>query len=116
MEKIAQIEIKVIDNAYCSIHMSGEVDINNLDELEKAVAPMIEKKSIKAFVIDCSNLEFIDSKIVGYIAYLHTTLNHSGRTLTIANTNETINDILTLVGLTTIIPAFESVDEAIQSL
>ena len=116
MESIAQIEIKIIDNLYCLIHLSGEVDINNLDELEKAVAPMIEKKSIKAFVIDCSDLKFIDSKIVGYIAYLHTTLNRSGRKLAIANTNETINDILILVGLTTIIPVFDSAEEAIQSL
>ena len=116
MEKTAQIEIKTVDSSYCSIHMSGEVDVSNLDELEKAVNPMVEKKSVKGFVIDCTGLEFIDSKIVGYIAYLHTTLNHSERKLVIANMNETINDILTLVGLTTIVPAFPSAEEAINSL
>lgn len=100
----------------CIIHMAGEVDVTALPELESVAKPILENADIKNFVLDFKELLFIDSKIVGFMAYLYTTLMHSHRKLIFAAANETVNDILTLVGLTGIIPSFASVDEVISKL
>lgn len=116
METIASIEIKTIGRHFGVIHLAGEVDVNRLSELEKAVTPLLNQATVKILILDCDGLEFIDSKVVGYIAYLHTTLSKSQRQLAVAHVNETINDILTLVGLNAIIPFYDSVEVAIETL
>ena len=115
MPTIATITPEAKGNAYI-IHMAGEIDISNLPDLEGAMKPLLDNKDIKAFILDCSELMFIDSKVVGYFAYLHTTLSHSERKLMIAAPNETVKDILTLVGLHTIVPHFATIDEAVNQL
>ena len=112
----AQITSEAIKNNLYVIHLSGEIDINSLPDLENTVKPIIEKEDIQGIVLDCKELTFIDSKIVGFIAYLYTNLSNAKRKLIITGANETINDILTLVGLTAIVPNFSSIDEAINQL
>lgn len=110
-----KITTEAKDNAYI-VHMVGEIDISNLSDLESVIKPIIDNADAKALILDCTGLMFIDSKVVGYIAYLSTTFGHSERKLLIASANETINDILTLVGLTTIVQQFTTVDEALANI
>jgi len=111
----AQITTETKNNAYI-VHISGEIDISNLSSLESIIKPIIDDTNIKAIVLDCKNLMFIDSKVVGYFAYIYTALNHSNRKIMIVAANEIINDILTLVGLTAIIPQFTTIEESLQNL
>jgi anti-anti-sigma factor len=115
MPTTVQITPEAKENTYI-IHLSGEIDITNLPEFESVMKPLLQNTNIQNFILDFNGLMFIDSKVVGYLAYLHTTLTHSKRKLIFSATNETINDILTLVGLTTIVPQFATVDEAFNSL
>lgn len=112
----AKIETKVENNNICVVHIVGEVDSGNLPELEGVLKPIIDDVKIKHIVFNCNDLIFIDSKVVGYIAYLHTTLSNVSRFIAFAQTNETINDILMLVGLTTIIPQFNTTEDALSNL
>ena len=100
----------------CLVHLNGEIDVSYLPDLENVVKPLLENAYYQAFVLDCENLLFIDSKIVGFMAYLYTTLTKNNRKLFIADTNETINDILTLVGLKTLIPYYDSAEEALKNI
>jgi anti-anti-sigma factor len=115
MSTTVQITTEAKDNAYI-IHMIGEIDVSNLSDLESIIKPIIDNANVKAIILDCKDLLFIDSKVVGYIAYLSTTFGHSERKLLIASANETINDILTLVGLTAIVPQFSTIDEALVNI
>jgi len=115
MLKEPKITPEARGNTYI-IHLEGEIDVAALPQLESAMKPLVENVSINVFVLDCANLMFIDSKVVGYMAYLYTTLSHAQRKLMFAATNETINDILTLVGLTSIIPSFATVDKALTAV
>ena len=111
MDNAPHSELQV-HTSYLFLHLSGEVDVDYLPTLEKQMeAPL--KKVFQLLIIDCQNLEFIDSKIVGYMAYLYTTLAKSKKNIVFLNVNETVNDILTLVGLTSIIPLFNSREEAL---
>jgi len=112
----AQITSEAVQNNLYVIHLSGEVDINYFSDLENTAKPILEKENIQGIILDCKELTFIDSKIVGFIAYLYTNLSKTGRKLVITGANETINDILTLVGLTAIVPSFPSVDQALDQL
>lgn len=98
------------------IHLTGEIDVTILPQLEAAIKPLLADTNIQAFILDCANLMFIDSKVVGYMAYLYTTLTHSQRKFMFAAQNETVNDILTLVGLTSIVSSFKTVDEALSNI
>ena len=115
MSTTAQITTKAKENAYV-VHMKGEIDVTNLPDLEVAVKPIVDNADVKILILDCKDLVFIDSKVVGYFAYLYSTLSHSERKILITAANETINDILTLVGLTAIIPQFLTIDDALQNL
>lgn len=46
-----------------TVWISGELDIANIDELEQAVAPIIERKP-ERLVVDVSELRFADSSAI----------------------------------------------------
>lgn len=100
----------------CVIHMEGSIDGNNLDKLESVVEPLLKDPNNRIFIMDFKGLQFIDSRVVGYITFLYTTLNHSGRILALISPTEAVDDTLTLVGLKNLIPTFSSIDEAIKKL
>ena len=115
MSTVAQISQELKGTTYV-IHMIGEIDVSNLPELEGTVNPLASDTSANSFILDCNGLEFIDSKVVGYMAYLYSTLSRSQKKLMIVGANSTISDILTLVGLNSIIPIFPTTEEALKSL
>jgi anti-anti-sigma factor len=115
MPTAAKITSEAKGNAYV-IHLEGEIDVSILSQMETAIKPLLADINIQAFILDCKNLMFIDSKVVGYMAYLYTTLTHSQRKFMFAAPNETVNDILTLVGLTSIVSSFKTVDEALSNI
>jgi anti-anti-sigma factor len=116
MQNISQISQEALGNDYYAIHLTGEIDVNYLPQLENTLKPITEMTQLKGIILDCKKLVFIDSKIVGFIVYLYTRLSRSNQKLVIAETNETINDIMTLVGLTTIIKFTPTLDEAVKQL
>jgi anti-anti-sigma factor len=97
------------------VHLKGEIDVSYLPELESNARPLLENASYTTIIFDCENLLFIDSKIVGFTAYMYTSLTKSGRRLVITHINETINDILTLVGLKALIPYYNTLEEALNN-
>jgi anti-anti-sigma factor len=98
------------------LHLTGEMDETNLPELEMQMEPIVHGKTSGAVVIDAEGLLFINSKVVGYFATLYSSLRKQNRPLLITRMNENIQDILTLVGLTTLIPAFTTLEDAFKIL
>lgn len=98
------------------LHLTGEMDETNLPELETQMEPIVHGKTAGAVVIDADGLLFINSKVVGYFAALYSSLCKQSRALLIAGMNENIQDILTLVGLTNLIPTFKTADDALKTL
>ena len=109
-----QIQTTVEQKNTCVIHLIGEFDADNLSALEDTIESIVDKKEIKKIILNGDGLLFIDSKVVGCIAHLYTTLLRSNRILLVAHLNETINDIFTLVGLNNIIKQFKTLDAALK--
>lgn len=98
------------------IHLKGEIDENNLPELEGFLGPLVADEINKIFIFRMAELEFMNSKVIGYLSNLHNQLTSAGRKLIFAEYNETINDIITLVGMDQIVEHFPTTQEAIHSL
>lgn len=96
------------------IHLAGELDEVSIEKLRAYVDPLLEDKSMKKLIFDLEKLEFINSKGIGYLVSVHTHLSRDGRTLVIAGAVEPVMDVISLVGLTSIIPYFSTVDDALN--
>ena len=112
----ANITIREVDgHDYISvISVSGELDESNLNELENGLSSVILDLNKTIVIFDLSDLIFMSSKIIGYLASLYSTLNHSNRKMILASYNENISDILKLVGLDKLIPSYLDLNDALE--
>ena len=99
-----------------TIHASGELDESNLPELESAVSPLIQDSNSQTLIFNFNGLEFMSSKIIGYLAGLHTTLSSNNKKIILTEFDQTIFDILSLVGMDQIVECHKTMDEVINSI
>lgn len=98
------------------IRLEGEIDESNLGQLQEKVDPLVDDEGVKTVVFNFSKLEFINSKVIGYLASLYSRLAEKGKKLVFAESSDNIKDILSLVGLTTIVDYYESMEEAMKKI
>lgn len=98
------------------IAFTGEMDESSIETLKAQIDPILNDVNIKTVIFDFAQLEFINSKGIGYLVSVHTHLSKDQRELVIAAAAEAVMDVITLVGLTSIIKNFGTVDEALASL
>lgn len=111
------IEIQENQNqALKIITLSGELDESNLEELRNKFEVFFNDVSIKTFIFDLSALEFINSKGIGFLVSIQTHLAKDKRRLMMAGAKEAVMDVIILVGLTSIIPHYKTVEEAINNV
>ena len=116
MPTTANITINSVEgnNAIKVIHVAGELDESNLPQFEGAITPIMEDKSVKVLIFNFMELKFMNSKVIGFFAYLYTTLSKDKRRIIFASYNQTIHDILALVGLDKLVDSAPTLDVAIQ--
>lgn len=100
---------------YTRLTLDGHIDETNLPELIAAATPHIGT-SVTHLVLDLARLEFINSKVIGYLASLHGQLAEHDQTMIFVKANQNIYDIIELVGLTQIVPTFETEEEAVKAM
>ncbi|MFH1012828.1 MAG: STAS domain-containing protein [Candidatus Peregrinibacteria bacterium] len=113
---MSKLSIRVIDSPQASVKvvaLSGEMEESGIETLRPQLDPLLNEANVKKLVFDLQDLEFINSKGIGYLVAVHTHLAKGGRQLIMAGARESIMDVVNLVGLTTIIPYFETVEEAL---
>lgn len=100
---------KVVKN----VHISGQLDESNVDEKIKDIYKIFEAtpKGVN-LIFDLENLDYMNSKSIGYLTDLYGKVTENGGTVAIAKAKPNITDILQVVGLTQLIKTFDSVDEA----
>jgi len=97
------------------VHLKGELDETSIENLKAQLDKHLDDKVVLELIFDLTNLEFINSKGIGYIVSIHTHLAKDGRTIKLVGANNAVMDVITLVGLTTIIPYFATLDEAMNA-
>jgi len=117
MPTTATITVNSLENndAIRVVHITGELDESNLPEFERTVGPVALDPKTQILIFNFMGLKFMNSKVIGYFAYLYTTLSRTQRKIIFACYNQNIRDIITLVGLDKVVESFPTLEGAIES-
>lgn len=95
------------------VHIVGQLDETNVDEEAKKIYALIEANPQNLnLIFDFSALEYMNSKSIGYLTDWYSKVSASGGKVVISQARENILDILQVVGLTQLINAYPSLEEA----
>lgn len=96
------------------VSLKGQIDESNLIVLSTKLDFFLIDKKTSYIVLNFKELDFLNSKVIGYIASYYSKLHDLDKRLIIIEANETILDILSLVGLTNIIDYYPNLKEAVE--
>lgn len=99
------------------VSFSGQLDESNIDEKSQTIYQLITQfpKGLN-LIFDFEKLEYMNSKSIGYVTDWYGKVTEGGGHLVIIKAKPNIVDILSVIGLTQLIPMFGSLDEAKYSL
>lgn len=92
---------------------SGQLDESNVDEKAQQIYALIEQNPANLnLIFDFDELEYMNSKSIGYLTDWYGKVFENGGKIVIAKTRPNILDILQVVGLTQLIKTYPTIDEA----
>lgn len=95
------------------VKFSGQLDESNVDEKAQYIYQLIDEnpKNLN-LIFDLEELEYMNSKSIGYLTDWYGKVFENGGKIVIAKIKPNILDILQVVGLTQLIKTFPTIDEA----
>jgi len=93
----------------------GQLDETNVDEEAKKIYSIIDEMPQPNMILDFSDLEYMNSKSIGYVTDWYSKTLAKGGKVVIARPRPNILDILKVVGIAQIITIFENLEEATAS-
>ena len=115
----SEFSVEITDSTNPSakvVSLKGELDESVLDSLKTQLDPILDDSNILTMILNFQDLEFINSKGIGYLVSIHTHLSKDARKMIMVAASEAVMDVISLVGLTSIIPYFATMEEATASL
>jgi anti-anti-sigma factor len=95
------------------VKFQGQLDESNVDEKAKIIYALMEKHPQNLYLLfDFENLEYMNSKSIGYVTDWFGKVVEGKGKIVIAKTRNNILDILQVVGLTQLINCHSSIEEA----
>lgn len=112
------LQITLVDEkpGFRLVALKGQIDESNLAEVRDHIDPLVEDETVEAILFHFQDLEFINSRVIGYFLSLYQKMNEVEKNLAIVEANNNIMEILSLVGLTTLINHYETLAEALEAL
>lgn len=98
------------------IEFNGELDETNADKTFTKIYEDIGEFSDKKIAFNFIGLKYLNSKSIGYIADVFSNIEDNDGQMYICNCDEGVKDVLELVGITTIIPIADTLEEAIEEM
>ena len=92
------------------------MDESSLETVKPQIDSVLNDTNVKYLILNLTQLSFINSKGIGYLVFIHTHLSKDQRELILAGANEEVMDVISLVGLTTIVKYFNTLEEALTGL
>lgn len=98
-----------------TLTLSGEFTHDDVTAFNRVVSDR-EQAGARHFVLDCANLEFIDSAALEALLRLQERIGTSGGQLRLIKVDDTLDTILRLTRLDLALESHESLELAIRSL
>lgn len=96
-----------------TVRISGQLDESNVDEKIQVIYKIFETNAKGVnMLFDLENLDYMNSKSIGYLTDLYGKITEGGGTAVICKAKPNITDILQVVGLTQLIKTFDGTEEA----
>lgn len=97
--------------------LEGEFDVDNVREIDRflrrSLGPLYHQDHL---VIDLAKTTFIDSSFVGFLVRLAAAQRAKRRELLLVRPRGQVRRVLAIVGLPNVVPVFETIEAAIDSL
>ena len=94
------------------LNFHGQLDETNVDFEAKKVYEVISKMPKPNLILDFGDLEYMNSKSIGYLTDWYSRAMAKGGKIFISRPPANILDILKVVGITQIIKIYNNIDEA----
>lgn len=95
------------------VRFQGQLDESNVDEKAKTIYGLLEQYPQNLYLLfDFEGLEYMNSKSIGYLTDWYGKITEGKGKIVIAKTRSNILDILQVVGLTQLVPCYQTMDEA----
>lgn len=107
-----ELKIRKNGDAYI-IDVNGEMDLYNSYKLKELVMKMLEK-SVKTFVINLEQVDYIDSSGIGALIYICSTIKKQNLKMAISNVHGAVKKVIELTKLMGYFPMANSVEEALM--
>jgi len=95
------------------LKVAGPLTISTASDFQQRV---LSSKTAKTFILDCSEVSYIDSSGIGAIVSTHTTCVNSGRRLALAGLTDRIRAFMKVSWVENILSIYPTVKEAQQAL
>jgi anti-anti-sigma factor len=116
METLIEVNKKVQDWIII-FEFNWELDETNADKTFKKIYDDIEEfKSDTKVIFSLKWLKYLNSKSIWYIADIFSNIEDIEWKMYITDCSEWVKDILELVGITTIIETFDTMEEALKKI
>ncbi len=111
------MEIKIENQKnVLKISLLGELDHHSAKEVREKADSIIDQGSIKHLVFDFSDVGFMDSAGIGVIIGRYNKIKDIGGRVIIINCSATVNRLLTMGGIFTLIMQADNMAEALKLL
>lgn len=115
METLIEVNKKEI-NGILVFEFSWELDETNADKTFTSLYSEIWDFSGKKIIFNLSNLKYLNSKSIWYIADIFSSVEENEGMMYICECDDGVKDVLELVGITTIIPTVDTLQEAVDAM
>ncbi len=115
---LTQLEIKkrTTDTGVKVFSFIGELDETNVDSTFPAIMTDIGAFENSKTIFNMEQLQYLNSKSIGYIADISQRTEDAGGKFFLCALSPEVNDTLDLVGITSIIPIYDSEEEALTTI
>ena len=87
-----------------TLALTGRLDANTAPRLEEETQKIFADREKVALVLDLAELEYLSSAGLRVLLTILKTVNGSGGSLRIRNSNETVRDVFEMTGFSRILP------------
>lgn len=115
METLIEVNKKV-ENWIIIFEFSWELDETNADKTFTNIYSEVWEFSWKKIIFNLAKLKYLNSKSIWYIADIFSNIEEWDGKMAISNCDEWVKDVLELVWITTIIPTFDTVNQALEDI
>lgn len=98
------------------VSFRGQVGEDNLQTVVEPVTRMINNGKPLYLILDFAQLEYFNSMFIGALANWNQKVQNNGGRLVIASPSPSAREILALVGLSDILPMYNSTEEALAAV